>query len=364
MRNTSKHQHKLIVLISTICYVNNRFKKYTQNDILYYFNGNIKRNGQKEVKLKTLQSYLYKLKKELKVTDNHHKHLGINMGTEIYYKLKYSKKECYRQINKYFKNKKEDKFQKRITKNEKKIYNKNGSVEKWECINNIYNNKREYKDKKLKEESQVKKYAKKCHFKSKEFLSILNLDINKDDKIRILKAIKRAENYIMNNFSEKINDFIINRNKLKSKQEKLKEVLNEIKTQLESEKYDSKQVEMQIQEAYERYKNKPHFIIEDDKYDDCKKMINKIKNSIKNFNKNVEKNEQTVRVNIFSILFEQLKSKFETNIFIPVLKDYLDRQGKLDYNKAFNNQYYYELLKLIKNKENYSELQGFKEIVN
>ncbi|AHH07256.1 Hypothetical protein BCD_1190 (plasmid) [Borrelia crocidurae DOU] len=364
MRNTNKHQHKLIVLISTICYVNNRFKKYTQNDILYYFNGNIKRNGQKEVKLKTLQSYLYKLKKELKVTDNYHRHLGINMGTEIYYKLKYSKKECYRKINKHFRDKKEDKFQKRITKNYKKIDNKNGSVEKWECINNIYNDKREDKYKKLKEKLQVKKYAKKCLFKSKEFLSVLNLDINKNDKIKILKAMKRTENYLMKNFSEKINNFTISRNKLKPKQEELKKVLSEIKIQLENEKYDSKKVEMQIQETYEKYKNKPHFIIENDKYDDCKKVITKIKNSVKNLNKNVEKDEQVVRVNIFSILFEQLKSKFEINIFIPILKDYLDRQDKLEYNKAFNNQYYYELLKLIKNKENYSELQGFKEIVN
>ncbi|AHH07906.1 Hypothetical protein BCD_1840 (plasmid) [Borrelia crocidurae DOU] len=360
----NKYQHRLIVLISTIYYVNNRFKKYTQNDILYYFNGNIRRNGQKEIKLKTLQNYLYKLKKDFKITDNYHKRLGINMGTEIYYKPKYPKKECYRKINKYFKNKKEDRFQKRITKNDKKIHNKNGSVKKWECIYNIHNNKKENEDRNLKETLQIKKYAKKCKFKSREFLSVLNLNINKYDKIKILKAMKRAENYLIKDFCKKTNDFTMNQDKLQAKQRELNKVLSDIKIQLENEKYDSKQVAIQIREAYERYKNKPHFIIENDKYDDYKKVITKIKNSIKNLNKRVEKDEKGIRTNIFSILFEQLKSKFEINIFIPVLKEYLDKQDKLEYNKVFDNQYYHELLKLIKDKKNYSKLQKFEEVIN
>ncbi|WP_331712189.1 plasmid maintenance protein [Borrelia miyamotoi] len=86
-KTTNKYQNKLIVLISTLNYMNTTFEQYTQRDILHYFNGNMKRNGQKETKLKTLQSYLYKLEKEFKVTINYHRHLGINMGTEIYYAL-------------------------------------------------------------------------------------------------------------------------------------------------------------------------------------------------------------------------------------------------------------------------------------
>lgn len=39
-----------------------------------------------------MQKYLYKLVKELKVTNNYYKNLVINSGTEIYYKLNYSKK--------------------------------------------------------------------------------------------------------------------------------------------------------------------------------------------------------------------------------------------------------------------------------
>ncbi|WP_419260318.1 plasmid maintenance protein, partial [Borreliella afzelii] len=59
----NKHQHKLIVLVSTLAYVNKKYKKYTQQNILYYFNENLKRNGQNPVKLKTLQKYLYELEK-------------------------------------------------------------------------------------------------------------------------------------------------------------------------------------------------------------------------------------------------------------------------------------------------------------
>ncbi|WP_236841520.1 plasmid maintenance protein, partial [Borreliella garinii] len=70
----NKLQHKLIILISTLKYINIKYPKYTQQNILYYFNENLKRNGQAPVKLKTLQKYLYKLEKELKVTSNYHKH--------------------------------------------------------------------------------------------------------------------------------------------------------------------------------------------------------------------------------------------------------------------------------------------------
>ncbi|WP_419261280.1 plasmid maintenance protein, partial [Borreliella afzelii] len=83
----NKHQYKLIVLISTLHYINTKYKKYTQKTILYYFNKNLKRNGQAPTTLRTLQKYLYKLEKEFKVTTNYYKHLGVNFGTEIYYHL-------------------------------------------------------------------------------------------------------------------------------------------------------------------------------------------------------------------------------------------------------------------------------------
>ncbi|MBB6213665.1 hypothetical protein HNP67_001193 [Borreliella californiensis] len=36
----NKVQHKLIVLISTMCYLNKTHKKYTQKTILYYMTNN------------------------------------------------------------------------------------------------------------------------------------------------------------------------------------------------------------------------------------------------------------------------------------------------------------------------------------
>ncbi len=102
----NKLQQKLIVLLSTLAYVNSKYNKYTQKNILYCFNENLKRNGQPTTTLRTMQNYLYKLEKVFKVTTNYYKHLGINFGTEIYYKLNYSKKECYLKINQHFREKK------------------------------------------------------------------------------------------------------------------------------------------------------------------------------------------------------------------------------------------------------------------
>ncbi|WP_434787070.1 plasmid maintenance protein, partial [Borreliella burgdorferi] len=90
----NKHQHKLISLTSTLDYLNKKDKKYTQQNILYYYNENLKRNGLAPTTLRTMQNYLYKLEKVLKVTTNYYQHMGVNCGTEIYYKLKYPKKEC------------------------------------------------------------------------------------------------------------------------------------------------------------------------------------------------------------------------------------------------------------------------------
>ncbi len=104
-KTTMNFQHNLIVLISTLNFINLNFKKYTQKNILYLLNKNLERNKQKLIKLKTLQNYLYILEKKFKVTLNYCKHLGKNSGSETYYKLKYEKEKCYLIINTYFKEK-------------------------------------------------------------------------------------------------------------------------------------------------------------------------------------------------------------------------------------------------------------------
>ncbi|ASJ27749.1 plasmid maintenance protein [Borrelia turicatae] len=358
---TNKHQHKLIVLISTLNYMNLNIQQYTQSNILYYFNNNMKKNDQKPIKLKTLQSYLYKLEKEFKVTINYHRHLGVNMGTEIHYKLKYSKKECHRIINKHFRDKKEERHKKRVSAYIKKTCIQNSNVEKWECFNNSYNKKEEDKNNiKSMERLQVEKYAKKCNFKSNAFFSILNLKADKDFKIQALKAIKIAEN----SGYEKINDTKPNNTKLESKQKELSKILNETKANLKNEGYNSKQLETQIQNFYEQYKNKPHFIIEKDKYSDLEKIIEKIKKTIEYTNKNTKENEKDTRNNIFSVLLEQLRSKVNISVLVPILKNYLNKQNKLEYRKVFSNHYYYELLELIINNKNYLQLEESKKITS
>ncbi|WP_434757370.1 plasmid maintenance protein (plasmid) [Borrelia puertoricensis] len=351
-KNTNKHQHKLIVLISTLSYMNLKFKKYTQSDILYYFNNNMKKNDQKPIKLKTLQNYLYKLAKVLRVTINYHRHLGINMGTEIHYKLKYPKKECYRITNKHFRDKKEERHQKRVNAYLEKTCIKNSSVEKEECLyNNIYN--KEKKNKEFIERLKVKKYAKKCCFKSNTFLSILNLNLEKNTKIEILKTLKRTENFFQNSIRKSINNTETISSKLESKRLKLNRILDETKISLEREGYNSKQLKTQIQNVYNKYKYKPHFIIENNKYNDLKTIIGKLKDSTKLITKETEKD---IKNNIFSILLEQLRSKVDTSVLVPILKNYLNKQNKLEYNKVFSNYYYYKLLELIEGNKNYLKL--------
>ncbi|WP_330730633.1 plasmid maintenance protein [Borrelia turicatae] len=352
----NKYQHKLIVAISTIEYINNKHKKYTQSNLLYYFNGNLKRNGHKETTLKTLQKYLYKLEKVFKVTINYYRHLGVNMGTEVHYKLKYSKKECHLIINKHFREKKEERHKNRVNGYLKKRCNKKGSVEKAECFSNNYNNKEEDKNNtKSIERLQVEKYARKCNFKSNAFLSILNLEAKKDFKIQSLKAVKIAENYSY----EKPNS-----SKLKSKQKELTRILDETKSNLRDEGYDSKQLEIQTQNVYEQYKNKPHFIIEKDKYSDLKKIIEKLKKSVTRVKTNNKENKKNIRNKIFSILIDQLRHKVRIEMFVPLLKEYLGKQEKLEYRKVFNNHYYYDFLDLIKNDQKYLKDNEFKQVIN
>ncbi|WP_215536471.1 plasmid maintenance protein [Borreliella bavariensis] len=349
----NKHQHKLIVLISTLDYINKKYPKYTQSIILYYFNKNLKRNGQNPVKLKTLQNYLYELEKKLKVTTNYYKHMGVNCGTEIYYKLNYSKKECYEKINKYFKNKKHSRFGKRVEIGLKEKFTKNGSVDFKECLNNKNNNIKEEKNKKI-ENYQIIKYSNKCNFKCKEILPfILNLDFNKDAKIKMLKVSKIIEIKLL-----KSKDLFKNKSCFKEKQKKLKEILENTKKQLEKNGYNTEQLETEFKKIYENYKNKPHFIIEHQKYNDLCKIKFKLEKSIEFKKENSQKNYENIKKNIFNILIERLKEKANIEIIKPIIKTYLDSKKKLEYNKVFDT-YYHELLEIIQNENNSPMLEEF-----
>ncbi|WKC58667.1 plasmid maintenance protein [Borrelia sp. P9F1] len=359
---TNRYQSNLVVLVSTLSFMNLRFDKYTQNNILYFFNGNLKRNNQKTIKMKTLQNYLYKLQKKFKVTTNYCKHLGKKCGSEVYYTLQYSKKECYFKINSYFKNLEREKVKK--FKERVEIYEKENGSPKWECINNINNNK---------EEDALKKYINKCKFKTELPLFILNLRINKTLKIEYMKEIKRNERSICllnreslgdlkkaikenGNTARCITEFLKRRgffsrkkhNVLtqKEKRENLRETLKNIETELLSEKsYNKGHIREEIEKIYETYKDKPHFILEKDKYKDLEKIISRIKSKTPICAQ--QESPDDIKNNIFSILLEQLKHKVGIDVLIPALKRLINSKVELKYSKMMDNSYYYELLEMI-----------------
>ncbi|MCD2309289.1 plasmid maintenance protein [Borreliella burgdorferi] len=342
----NKLKHKLIVLISTIKYVNSKYQKYTQKIILYYFNANLKRNGQTISKLKTMQNYLYKLEKDIKVTTNYHKHLGVNCGTEIYYQLNFSKKDCYQKINQYFQEKKLSRFKSRVKNHLKDKFNKNGNVYFKECLNNNNNNIKE--ERKINQITlyQIKNYYNKCNFKSKKTLSILNLNLNKDTMFKVFKIIKKIEFDLIKGLK-----MHLNKSYLKEKQNKLKEILNNTQKQLEKNGYNSEQLKINFQKIYENYKLKPHFIIENHKYTDLSYIKCKLEKSIERKKENSQKNYENLKTNIFNILIEQLKKETNIEILKPIIKEYLNNKKKIEYNKVFGT-YYLELLEIIKKQKN------------
>ncbi|PRR66614.1 plasmid maintenance protein, partial [Borreliella burgdorferi] len=214
----NKHQHKLISLTSTLDYLNKKDKKYNQKNILYYYNENLKRNGLAPTTLRTMQNYLYKLEKVLKVTTNYYQHMGVNCGTEIYYKLKYPKKECYQKINKYFKEQKNSRFKSRVNNHFKDNVSKNSSVNSVECLNNKNNNTKEERKIKEIEKYQLRNYFNNCNFKTAAALSILYLNIDKDTKIEAINILKQNEIALIKKFN-------IKKSCMKEKQKKLKEIL-------------------------------------------------------------------------------------------------------------------------------------------
>ncbi|BDU63382.1 hypothetical protein BOFE_09220 (plasmid) [Candidatus Borrelia fainii] len=360
---TNRYQYNLIVLISTLNFMNLKLNQYTQKDILYFFNGNLNRNDQKIVKIKTLQNYLYALEKKFKITRNYCKHLGKKCGSEVYYTLQYSKRECHAKINSHFKDIKEEKinrFKERVANYKKE----NGSL-KWECIYSNNNNKRE--------EETLIKYINKCNFKIDLPFFLLKLKIDKTKKIEIIKEIKRHETSLKALKREEISQikdeiekgqegcirtflkergylnksFQRKNNKRELKVKKLKEILSAKEEELKGQNYDEAILREEIGKIYEVYKEKPHFIIEQDKYKDLDRLIRKIKIRTKTCKKQEIKADD-IKNNIFSILLEQLMYKVDIGVLIPALKKFINAKDELKYSKVVDNTYYYELLKIIK----------------
>ncbi|WKC78463.1 plasmid maintenance protein (plasmid) [Borreliella turdi] len=382
-KTTRNFQHNLIVLISTLNFINLNFKKYTQKNILYFLNKNLERNKQSPIKLKTLQNYLYKLEKKFKVTLNYCKHLGKNSGSETYYKLKYKKEKCYSIINTYFKEKTNNKineFMQRI-----KTFNQiNGSV-KWECISNTNNKYKEYRNihknpKKTTNNEILKKYLSKCNFKTQIPALIMDLETTNKIKIYHLRNLKHIENELKEIDPQKIEKHLSNKikenknnpgylckffknngykkliNKIKetnnkNKKEILKKILKEKIKELETEKYKKEDLEKFFSKTYEIYKIKPHFIIEQKKYPDLEKLVKRAKKEIPKIQDRMIK-LKSIKNNIFSILLEQLRHKVDNDKLIPTLKKFIENEPDLKYSKVFDNSYYNNLIKIVSLKEN------------
>ncbi|MCR8906756.1 plasmid maintenance protein [Borreliella burgdorferi] len=335
----SKYQHKLIALIATLEYINKNKKKYNQSDILYCFNSNLRRNGQKEVSIKTLRNYFYKLEK-LNITINYYRHLGINMGTEIYYALRHSKKDCYNLLNQHFKNKKTERFQRRVNAYIKINYDKKDNVKNGECFNNKYKKEeRETERKKRINKLKLKKYAKKCNFDNEISSFIINLNLKKETTIKLFKFIIKEKYYF-----KKENKCNLQKT-LQNKKRDLISILRKTQKILIKEGYDKKKIKTQIQNTYQKYKNKPHFILESNKYKDFDQIIKKIKDDTNKTES--QKHKDSMKTNMYNILLDQLHSKTNTINLKSKIKEYLNKQNKLEYKKIFNNQYYNEIIKLI-----------------
>ncbi|PRR19785.1 hypothetical protein CV643_06370, partial [Borreliella burgdorferi] len=137
----------------------------------------------------------------------------------------------------------------------------------------------------------------------------------------------------------------------KEKQEKLKKILNNTQKEFEQNGYNPEQLKTNLQKVYENYKYKPHFIIENHKYSDLNNIKRKLEKSIERKKENSQQNYQDLKTNIFNILIEQLKKEVNIEILKPIIKEYLNNQKKIEYNKVFGI-YHLELLEIIKNEKN------------
>ncbi|WP_325064448.1 plasmid maintenance protein [Borreliella bavariensis] len=108
-----------------------------------------------------------------------------------------------------------------------------------------------------------------------------------------------------------------------------------------------------MQKTYQKYKNKPHFILEGNKYKDFNQIMNKIKNNIKK--DDAQKHKENIATNIYNILLDQLHNKFKKINLKYKIKEYLNKQRKLEYRKIFNNHYYNEIINLIESQNNYKD---------
>ncbi|WP_024653058.1 plasmid maintenance protein, partial [Borrelia persica] len=145
------------------------------------------------------------------------------------------------------------------------------------------------------------------------------------------------------------------------RREEMDKILENAMLKLEKQGYDKSELKIRMSEISEKYKEKPHFIIENKKYPDLKKAIGKLKKTVPQV-KDEEAEKKNLEINIFSILVDQFSRKVDRAILFPILREYLSKQETLDYKKTFNNHYYNEIFEIIEEK-GYLKIRESEKIV-
>ncbi|QMU99790.1 hypothetical protein F0310_05075 (plasmid) [Borrelia sp. A-FGy1] len=429
---SSTKQTNLVILVSTLDFVNNKHKQYTQKYLYYCFTLNQKRFRKKIVSQETFRKYLYTLEK-LKITDNYCHRKGKQKGSEIRYTLLHDKKECNRLINNHFMEEKEKSFsikfkaywEKKQNKSEnqnKKILTKN-TYDKYQCNNNNKNNniknieKRENhsliktskesfkKDKKNKKnKTRHEKYANKCEFKSTNILSLISkLDTNESNKINHLKNYKRIEleckntltneleaivfpiiknnyknPYYLYKFNEygffnriveyfngdkskfEVKDGVIYKKNMyitkdfnRKRKDSLQKMIENVKQELIKKHYKQEDLDIEFTKLFDKYKTKPHFILEHNKYKDLSRFINYVKNKYYK----VETSEETEANNrsaLFSIILDRATLKYPSIEVQEIgfkVRNYMRTIENIEWALIKDNTYLYDFMDRLKNEE-------------
>ncbi|WP_161555035.1 plasmid maintenance protein [Borrelia turcica] len=420
---SNRKQTNLIILVSTLDFVNNRHKQYTQKYLYHCFTLSQKRFNKKVISQEAFRKYLYTLAK-LEITDNYCHRKGKQKGSDIRYTLLHDKTECHKMINNHFKKEKENKFSKKFDaycKSKNKRLAKKNTYDKNQCINNKNNNIRNIEKRRThslskssresftkketehtNEKRRYEKYANKCEFVSLNILNLISkLDTTDRNKINHLKNYKRIElecrkapaseleaiifPIIENNYKNpyylcKFNDYgcfnriveYFNGDKSKfevkkgtiykkstfklkdfndNRKDALQKLLDNKKYELIKEKYRQVDLDIEFAKLFNKYKTKPHFILEYKKYKDLSKFIEYVKKSYSK-TETREEIDANNRCALFSIILDRATYRYPNTEDIRLkVKNYMASIEKIEVALFKDNTYLNEFMEKLKSEE-------------
>ncbi|QMU99841.1 hypothetical protein F0310_05355 (plasmid) [Borrelia sp. A-FGy1] len=419
---SSTKQTNLVILVSTLDFVNNKHNQYTQKYLYHCFTLNQKRFNKKIISQETFRKYLYILEK-LKITDNYCKRKGKQKGSEIRYTLLHNKKECNKLINNHFMEEKEKSFSKSFKaywkKKQNKSENKNiltkntygkhhcnsnknnniKNIEKRENLSLIKTSKKSFKKNKRNTNNKTRhvKYANKCEFKSNNILNLISkLNTNEENKINHLKNYKRIElecnnihineleaivfPIIKNNYKNpyylykfnkygcfariveyfngdkgkfEIKNGIIYEKSIqitkdfdKKRRDLLQKTIENVKQELIKKHYKQEDLDTEFAKLFDKYKTKPHFILEHNKYQDLPRFISYVKNKCHKVETSKE-TEANNRSALFSIILDRATLKYpsiEVKKIRLKVRNYMRTIENIEWELIKDNTYLYNFM--------------------